>query len=178
MKNMKRIHKVTLSHETKGIGSFARVNVKAIAEVTLTAEQFPIQRIESRCEYGIYPNSDMPLSAYEAQRLGELRQELRAIGFSTRAIAGAFHSAQHLNPLSASQPSAKDIRVLIEALQSIRTAYQTHFDEMPVFWQTYDEIARQALDAVNADEIGRVTLLEPECEMEQEMNAYLQRIEI
>ncbi len=34
---------------------------------------------------------------------------------------------------------------LVAALQSIRDAYQQHFDVMPVAWQTYDEIARTAL---------------------------------
>lgn len=34
---------------------------------------------------------------------------------------------------------------LLEALQSIVDAYQTHFDVMPVAWQTFDNIAQAAI---------------------------------
>lgn len=34
---------------------------------------------------------------------------------------------------------------LLEAIQSIVDAYQTHFDVMPVAWQTYDSIAQAAI---------------------------------
>lgn len=34
---------------------------------------------------------------------------------------------------------------LLDAMQSMVDAYQTHFDVMPVAWQTYDSIARAAL---------------------------------
>ena len=35
---------------------------------------------------------------------------------------------------------------LLAALQDIVDAYQKHFDAMPVAWQTYDNIARQAIE--------------------------------
>jgi hypothetical protein len=34
---------------------------------------------------------------------------------------------------------------LLEALQSLTSAYQQHFDVMPVAWQTFDNIARAAI---------------------------------
>jgi hypothetical protein len=34
---------------------------------------------------------------------------------------------------------------LLEALQSMTSAYQQHFDVMPVAWQTFDNIARAAI---------------------------------
>jgi uncharacterized protein involved in exopolysaccharide biosynthesis len=38
------------------------------------------------------------------------------------------------------------IQALCAALQDIVDAYQKHFDAMPVAWQTYDNIARQAIE--------------------------------
>jgi uncharacterized protein involved in exopolysaccharide biosynthesis len=38
------------------------------------------------------------------------------------------------------------IQALSAALQDIVDAYQKHFDAMPVAWQTYDNIARQAIE--------------------------------
>jgi len=38
------------------------------------------------------------------------------------------------------------IQALCAALQDIVDAYQNHFDAMPVAWQTYDNIARQAIE--------------------------------
>jgi hypothetical protein len=35
---------------------------------------------------------------------------------------------------------------LLAALQDVVDAYQKHFDAMPVAWQTYDNIARQAIE--------------------------------
>jgi len=36
---------------------------------------------------------------------------------------------------------------LLAALQDMRDAYQRNFDVMPIAWQTYDEIAAQAIRA-------------------------------
>lgn len=39
-----------------------------------------------------------------------------------------------------------EVARLRAALHGVREGYQTMFDVMPVAWQTYDEIARQALE--------------------------------
>jgi hypothetical protein len=40
---------------------------------------------------------------------------------------------------------------LLAALQDIVDAYQKHFDAMPVAWQTYDNIAREAIEKATGE---------------------------
>jgi predicted nucleic acid-binding Zn-ribbon protein len=73
--------------------------------------------------YDIYGNNTNALR----QEISELQEDLRAYN---------------------RQIKRKDekIQALCAALQDIVDAYQKHFDAMPVAWQTYDNIARQAIE--------------------------------
>jgi len=41
--------------------------------------------------------------------------------------------------------AAADLHTLLAALKSMTDAYQQHFDVMPVAWQTFENIAREAI---------------------------------
>ena len=91
-KSMKRIHTVTIEHKTLGVGAFRRINITAIAEYTILGDHGPYQVMRSGCEYGASPENESALAQFNIQRLGELRNQLHAIGFSQRAISAAFRN--------------------------------------------------------------------------------------
>lgn len=118
MKNGKRIHLVTVKHlvdsdpdtsylEQEGFedrlaefrnDEFAFIGIMAEAELRIPqgSEPYPaiIQTITSGGLWGIESDSDKAyLAGIEQEQLAELRDQLKALGFSARAISVAFKTA-------------------------------------------------------------------------------------
>lgn len=118
MKNGKRIHSVTVKHlvdsdpdtsylEQEGFedrlaqfrnDEFSFVGIIAEAEVDIKGQSnsnfYIVQRISSGGLWGIESDSDKAYLAEIAQeQLMELRDQLKALGFSARAISVAFKTA-------------------------------------------------------------------------------------
>ena len=80
--------------ESLNRGEWCFMGIGAEAEIQSGSDV--VQRIRSGGLFGI--ESDMAandIQAVEKDQLSELRQELRSIGFSTRAISKAFENVQH-----------------------------------------------------------------------------------
>lgn len=120
MKNDKRIHKVAIKqipddtarydNEDQGGASVEYIGICAEAEISVAADHpaagsYPkqyrggyrlVQNITSGGLWGVESDSDASyLAEIEQEQLSELRQQLRAIGFSNRAISAAFKNEPH-----------------------------------------------------------------------------------
>lgn len=88
-------------------GDFCFIGIRADAEIgipedsTIPSSPMTIQRITSGGLWGIESDSDAPyLKSVEQEQLDELKQQLRAIGFGTRAISKAFQNTQRKERIS------------------------------------------------------------------------------
>ena len=122
MANMKRIHKVTIkrmvddSPDTSWLGEYANsptserlnqgdwcfIGIAAEAEYCIsdnphkrTNTSWTVQSLHSGGLWGIESDSDASyLAEVEQEQLAELREQLKAIGFSSRAISAAFKNVE------------------------------------------------------------------------------------
>lgn len=81
-------------------GEFCFIGVRADAELNIPSDKlaFVAQEITSGGLWGIESDSDASyLKEIEDEELSELRGQLRALGFSTRAISAAVRNATHEN---------------------------------------------------------------------------------
>jgi hypothetical protein len=72
------------------------IGIRAEADVTLLGGTGVMQEVSSGGLWGIESDADAAyLESVEKEELSELRTQLHAIGFSTRAISAAFKSVEH-----------------------------------------------------------------------------------
>ena len=78
-------------------GDWAYVGIRADAEILLPSGSASIvQEITSGGLWGVESDSDASyLKEIETEQLSELREQLRALGFGTRAISAAFKNVEH-----------------------------------------------------------------------------------
>lgn len=90
--------------ESLDAGNWGFIGIRADAEIgipedsTMPSSSMTIQCITSGGLWGIESDSDAPyLESVEQEELGELKQQLRALGFGTRAISKAFQNVTRKN---------------------------------------------------------------------------------
>lgn len=84
--------------ESLNDGQWYYICIRAEATVQLTATFFPTQTIMSGGLYGIESDSGKDnFAEVEQEQLGQLREQLMALGFSKRAISVAFKSVQEVS---------------------------------------------------------------------------------
>jgi len=78
-------------------GDWAYIGVQADAEILLpSGDASLVQEITSGGLWGVESDSDRAyLAEIETEQLAELRDQLRALGFGTRAISAAFRNVEH-----------------------------------------------------------------------------------
>jgi hypothetical protein len=75
-------------------GNWCFIGISAEAEYSVGGTPATIQRVTSGGLWGIEPDSPEYLKEIESEQLSELKQQLKAIGFSSRAIATAFKNVE------------------------------------------------------------------------------------
>ncbi len=80
-------------------GDWCYVGIRAEAEILLpSGDASIVQEITSGGLWGVESDSDKTyLADIDTEQLSELREQLRAVGFSTRAISTAFKDVTHVN---------------------------------------------------------------------------------
>lgn len=84
--------------ESLNNGNWCYIGIRAEAHTVVSGAI--VQTLHSGGIYGIESDSDSDrkyLESVEKEELASLREQLRALGFSTRAISKAFADIEHVN---------------------------------------------------------------------------------